>query len=385
MKRIRIVVAAGMVSLLGVGASPVAAKSMVYFNGFPAPGAAYLVDWQPKSRTRVVSGVGASVGVYTDDGSQRVITLNPPIESAWVVEPDACGAAELVRQIKQVIVRDLPAETQIVEIGQDVWRGGCSDGDTTPFGSFDDVGTSMQRMSMGARPPMTDIVPGLEMAGPSDEDWPLMIDFWPAQATVSVQSGAVMFKGAGHVYPAAFSPDGWWVMDLAGHQRTQTRLRVDAKTGGEFWLMADWANGLAQRVTAVSFAKTSLDAGFGTVAKAARMWQYGGSVGTSSPFFHYLYKSGWGERVTKSLDTGGETRAPIDAWGLDEADLWEQRKLSNSSILLNRRWVPVSRHGNKIHWVIEHYESMQDGVTTVLLPARVNYLVDTGKAVPPAR
>lgn len=381
----RIVAAACLVSMLGVGASPVAAKSMVYFNGFPAPGAAYLIDWQPKKRARVVSGVGASVGRYTDDGSQRVITMNPPIESAWVVEPDACGPAELVRQITQVIVRDLPGETQIVEIGQDVWRGGCFDGDATPFGSLDDAGTSTQRMSMDARPPMADIVPGLEIAGPSEADWPLMIGFWPDQAVLSVQANAVAFKGSGHVYPATFSPDGWWVMDLAGHQRAQTRLRVDTKTGGEFWLTADWANGLAQRVTAVSFAKTSADAGFGTVAKAARMWQYGGSVGTNSPVFHYLYKSGWGERVIKSLDTGGETRSLIDAWGLDGADLWEQRKLSNSSILLNRRWVPVSSHGTKIHWVIEHYESAQDGVTTVLLPARVNYLVDTGKAVPPAR
>lgn len=236
---------------------------------------------------------------------------------------------------------------------------------------------------MDARPSMSDIVPGVGLAGPSEAAWPTSPNLWPAQAAVSIKASTVVFKATGHVFAWKLSADGWWVMNLPGQQRAHTRLQLDAKTGGETWLLADWAGGLAQRVVALNFVKTTADAGFGTVKQASRMWQYGGSVDTRTPFFHYLYTNGTGERVQKDLDAGTESRTPIPEWDLDGADLWERWDFPDQALTLTRRWTPVSNHGTKVHWVLERYDAIRADEPSVLIPSRVNYLVDTGKAVPP--
>jgi hypothetical protein len=373
----------GLAMAISGGVSPALAKSIAYYS-FPSGGFGYLMDWKAEQRVRVTTSSGVVPGQYADNGTQKLITLDTPFSTDVGGGSDNCGSFVNRRLIHQIVVRDLPAKvSQVVDIGEDVVVGGCRDGESTPFGSPDDAGWSTTRLAMTARPPMTDLVAGVKIAGPSDADWPANT-YYPPQGTVSIQAGTVTFQGSGQTVGASFSSDGWWVFNLPGGQRAQTRLYVDSKTGGEAWLLADWKNGKPVRVTGLNFVKTSADAGFGTVAEASRMWQLGYTVGSNDTFFHYLYRNGTGERVTKIVDTGEEFRSPITSWGLDGADLWEQR-VSAGVYFYNRRWAPLRNQGTKTRWVMENYEFVDDsGITTPIIKPRVINYVDTGKAVPPA-
>lgn len=132
MKWFPVLLAASVACSLAGGVAPAQAKPMVYFDAFPSFGTAYLVDWQPKKRARVVAQSGASGGRYVDDGTQRIITLDTPLESTIDSDTDGCGPWVYVQQIQQLVVRDLPGETRVVEIGQDVYRGGCSERTSQP-------------------------------------------------------------------------------------------------------------------------------------------------------------------------------------------------------------------------------------------------------------
>ena len=107
-------------------------------------------------------------------------------------------------------------------------------------------------------------------------------------------------------------------------------------------------------------------------------------IATRKPFFFYLYKTGTGERVQKDLDLGTESRAPITSWGLDSGNLWQQRLLGGGTAQRNRSWVPLRNEGSKTHWVMESEVQVDGSGETVLIKPRVNYYLDTGKAVPPA-
>lgn len=382
MKLTRLALLSGTALVLAGAVSSATAKATVYYR-FPWVAVAYLIDWKSESRARVTGGGGSTMGAVADNGSQKLITLDMPFAMKGGWGSDTCGDYKYLHMIKQIVVRDLPGRvTELVEIGSDVVVGGCRDGESTPFGTPDDAGLSLTRLSMAARPGMGDLVAGSQISGPSDAPWEAG-DAYPPQDTVSIQSGSVTFDGSKQTAVASFSADGWWVFNLAGGQRAQTRLSVDAKTGGEAWLLAEWANGKPQRVAGLNFVKPLAGAGFGTVARASRMWQSGSTVGTSQLFFHYLYKNGSGERVSQFLDTGEEYRNPITSWGLDGADLWEQRVVSGD-FLQNRRWVPLRNQGTKTRWVMENYDYVVSGVTTQVFKPRVVYFVDTGKAVPPS-
>ena len=114
------------------------------------------------------------------------------------------------------------------------------------------------------------------------------------------------------------------------------------------------------------------------------MWDSGIFIATRKPFFFYLYKTGTGERVQKDLDLGTESRTPITSWGLDGGNLWQQRLLGGGTIQRNRTWVPLRNEGSKTHWVMESEVQVDDTGATTLIKPRVNYYLDTGKAVPPA-
>lgn len=381
MKPSRLVLASATVVVLVLTATMAEAKPVAYYG----VGAAYLIDWQGKGRTRVVNNVGGEMGWSTDQGTYKLITLDQPLSVLDFSGDDSCGHYEVRQLTKQVVVRDLPEhQGQIVEMVELAQVGGCLNGWTWPFGSPDDPGVSTRRMAMSARPPMQDLLPGLQLAGPSDSVWPADSSR-PSQDVVSVQVGSVVFRGSGRLSSSSFSVDGWWVMSLdGGAQRAQTRMEVDAKTGGESWLVAEWADGLAQRVGSVRFVKLQPDpSGFGTLREAARKWLSGAAVGTNMQFVHALFRDGTGDRIQTNFDTGLEFHRPIQAWGLDGADLWEQMFLTDDgSVSLNRRWAPL-RNVGKNHWVMESFEEVFDGVSTPL-PARVTYYIDTGKAVKPA-
>ncbi len=359
-------------------------KSIAYYMPGDGTSTAYLIDWQPRSRARVVAGQGVQPGSVADNGTQKLVTLDAPLSNTFA-NIDSCGEDILQRQdTAQVVVRDLPGGiSQIVEIGTITNLGGCEDGLVTPFGSPDDVGASKKRLSMSARPSVADLVPGTQIAGPSEEAW-APGDIAVAQDVVTLGAGTATFQATGHGFAAAFSPDQWLVFSLSGFQRAYTRVEVDSRTGGETWLKADWMAGAPTRVESAMFIKPAGGAGFGTMMQAARMWDSGIFIATRKPFFFYLYKTGTGERVQKDLDLGTESRTPITSWGLDGGNLWQQRLLGGGTIQRNRTWVPLRNEGSKTHWVMESEVQVDDTGATTLIKPRVNYYLDTGKAVPPA-
>ena len=381
MKPSRLVLASAVVVALAITATMAEARPVAYYS----PAKAYLIDWQSKVRARIAGDAGAGNGGVSDQGTYRLITLDQPFSYLYSWGDDGCGHYEERLLTTQFVVQDLPGgKGRIVELGEDRFFGGCQDGQSTPFGSPDDEGVATKRLAMSKRPAMDDLVAGLQLAGPSEAAWGAD-SAWPSQDVVTVEAGGATFQHSGHFRAAAFSPDGWWVMNLdAGSQRAQTRLELDPKTGGETWLVAEWAGGQPQRVGPVRFVKPLAGAGFGTARQASRNWLSGASVGTNSQFVYALYRDGTGERIQTNLDTGLEYRRPVQAWGLDAADLWVHMDLvDDGSYALNRRWKPLRNEGKDKHWVLESYEQVVDGVSTSL-PSRVNYYIDTGKAVPPA-
>ncbi len=367
-------------------ASAAGVKSIAYYALSESNQSAYLIDWNAaQKKARVAGNGGASSGTYVDDGTQKVITLAQPLSETWLYSYDDCGTVYARSATRQVVVRDLPdSVTQTVQIGERTQIGGCNDGEITPYGSLTDEGTSMKRLSMSARPSMSDVQPGLEIAGFS-EDHLAFAELYFAQDVVWLDfNGRARFRKTGDAVPAAVNAKQWLVMTLPpGDQRAFTRLAVNNTTQGETWLMAGWVNDQAAWVVKQLVVKTQEGASFGTVAQASRKWESGLFRGTQLPFFIYLYQDATGERVLKDLDAGTETRTPIDSWGFQGLTLWQERLISGGAYVSTRRWQPLRNEGTKTRWVLETEVRVQDGVDVVSIKPRVNYYVDTGKAVPP--
>lgn len=361
-------------------------RSTAYIMPTDRSGASYLVDWQAGKRARVVTYDGAGAGSVASSGTQRLVTLDAPITT--IIEGFVDGCGDIVQQRKeldQFAVRDLDGGvSQVNEIGTYTNIGGCQDGLETPFGSPDDPGTSMKRLSMAARPPVSDLLPGTEIAGFS-EDQPTADNPFFEQDVVKFKAGnQALFRATGHVLPYIVDANLWLVFTLPdGQQRGFTRLLLDDKTGGERWFMAAWVGGQPANVNSLLFVKPATGAGFGSVAQASRMWESGLFAGTRYPFFIYLYKDGTGERVSKDLDLGTETRSPIDSWAIDGLDVVQHRLFDGGATRFDRTWAPL-RNQDKVRWVMESEVLVQDGSATVTIKPRVNYYLDRGKAVPPA-
>ncbi|MBT9594678.1 MAG: hypothetical protein IV094_01665 [Vitreoscilla sp.] len=371
--------AAGLIGL----ATSAAAKEVAYYTPSDGSDSAYLIDWA-KSKARVVNGVGAQKGVVTGDSAQRVVTLNSPfsiLNDAF----DSCDIGiQQRRDTNQVVVREGGKTAQIIEIGTFTNLGGCEDGLVTPFGSPTDEGVTHLQVAMAKRPPVTDLIPGAVMAGFS-EDAQLPGEFQVAQDLAVMQAGSLLFQTTGNAVPASLSPDKWLLLALPFEQRGYTRLSVDAKTGGEHWLRAVWANGQTQRVHEALLVKPVGGASFGSVKQASRMWESGLFSGTRTPFYLYLYQDGNGERVSKNLDAGTETRTPM-TWVFAGNDIVQTRSLGGGYYRGDRTWQPLRDVGTYDEWVMEsEMLTDPDGVVTTLIKPRVNLYVDTGKAVPPAR
>lgn len=369
---------------VAVPASAIAAtRSYAYFAIGDGSSTAYLIDWLPKGRASVVAQIGAQAGTVSDDGTQKTITFDTPLSFSFD-NFDECGLAIQQRhEVRQLVVRTLAAgTTQFVEMGAVVNVGGCQDGRAEPFGAPTDEGRSLKRMAMSARPAVADLVPGTEIAGFSEEATQPPGFASLTEDVVTLQSGSAQFHRSGTVVPAAFDANKWLVFSFPGFQRAYTRLVVDAKTGGETWLLADWAGGQPQRVEERLLVKAAAGAGFGTVAETSRMWESGLFINTQRPFFFYFYKNGTGERVQKDLDLGTEVRLPV-TWGFDGLNLVQLRV--SGPFQYRRTWEPLRNQG-KFRWVMESETLTPDGdEPLVQIKPRVNYYEDTGKAVPPAQ
>jgi len=366
------------------GLALAATRPVAYYQVGQGSHYAYLVEWKGPDKARVVNPNGAQPGGVSDNGTQKLVTLNAPL-SATFDTVDSCDLPIQQRQdTHQLVVRDLQAGvSEMVEIGTLTNIGGCEDGLVTPFGSQNDPGTPMKRLPMKARPSMGDLVPGLQIAGPSEDPPWTPFGLTGAQDVITLGVGTATFQATGHSFPVSLSADQWLVFGLAGFERAYTRLELDAKTGGEAWLMADWSSGRATRVETALFVKPLAGAGFGSVAQASRMWESGLFI--DSPvlrFSIHLYKNGTGERVQQNLETGDEFRSPISSWGFEGQSL-VQRRVFDGGFSFDRTWAPLRNQG-KVRWVMESELFVDNGDSFVNIAPRVNYYVDTGKAVPPA-
>jgi hypothetical protein len=241
----------------------------------------------------------------------------------------------------------------------------------------------MKRVAMVARPLSLDLLPGVQLAGFSDQPW--LPDGDPALAAdvVSFYAGnQLVFASSGRVVPAAFNADRWLVLNLGGSERAYTRLAVDLATSTEVWLRADWVGGQIQRVMADAVVKLVGPVGFGTEAQAARVWESSLFAETQQPFFIHLYTGGTGERVFKDLDTGTESRTPLN-WGFAGVNLVQTRAFADIG-RRERTWVPLRNRGASIRFVMEsevlHFDDGQP--SQVIIQPRVNHYIDRGAAIP---
>jgi hypothetical protein len=358
----------------------VAAREVAYHFAPMAQHSAYLVDWKGDDRARVVTQLGASGASVAPHGGGKLLSFDAPLSVDYPDQYDECGELFTLRSTHaQLMVRELSARSAaLVDIGHTVHLGGCQDGLTEPFGSPDDPGFEHVATPMAKRPSMGDVVAGAQFAGFSEQ--PYLTDvFLPADVATLQAGGTIRFEGSGHVFPAALDADQWLVVQLPGGPRAYTRLVVDAKTGAETWLHAERVGGKPQRVLETLVVKPAAGAGFGSVAQASRMWEWGLFKGTEITGETWLYRDMTGERVQHDPD--GDFRLPINAWRFEGADIVQVRE--QPGLLRERRWVPLRNEG-KHRWVMEsEWWTFDGGEPELLIQPRVALFTDLGKAIKP--
>lgn len=349
-----------------------------------------LIDWNGTNRVRVVTSAGAQLGTVSRSGTQSVISLDAPI-STLQVNSELNSCEELSTQRKDTmafVVRDLSGDanrgiSQIVEMGTLTNVDSCDIGQVFPFGLPTDAGLTLKRVAMEERPDIRDLVPGTSLAGFTEVDWPLGFDFdLGADVVTFYAGGQVLFARSGHVVPANFTADRWLVLGLPQGQRAYTRLEIDAETGAQSWLRAEWSGGLPQRVLGELVVKPDAKAGFGTERQTARIWESGLFSQTSITTRFQLYVGGTGERVDTFLLEGTQSRSPI-TWRFDGKSIVQRRAIGGGTAQRERTWVPM-RNAERVRFVMENENTIRaDGTVSVLFPPRVNFYIDRGRAVAP--
>lgn len=386
--RIRSFWALGLAALTGSAAAAQTVYVPVAHNFVDA----YIIDWQGAGRAQLVAPAGERGGRYTRSGSQRVITLDAPFTTQYYDGAlDSCGIEQplLQQDTKQLAVAttggsDLRGTSAVVTLGTITTLTGCDAGTVVTFGALTDAGQATQHLPMAARPALTDLVPGVAIAGPSeDPEW--ADDPFPAADVLTLQAGGLAtFAATGHVVPATISADGWLVLGLAGFERAYTRVVVDRRTGAEFWVQAPWVAGAPAKVQSTLMVKPAAGAGFGTLRQAARVWESGLFADTDNPFFVELYTTGAGARVSKDLVAGTESRTPI-TWVFSGANIVQTRSFGNGDTGV-RTWKPLANGGGRAHFVMEDevYVPADGTPPSPFIKPRVNFYVDEGAATPPA-
>lgn len=389
MRRVSVALWASMLPALSV-----AGKSFAYFPP-GAPGYTlsnlsntFLIEWGKSEVAIVTNGIGQREGLVSLVDGHRLVSLDESFSYPTVQRRDECGTYILRRETRQLLVRDLPkGHSQLVEFGVDAYTGGCFDGQVRPFGSTEDAGTVYRRIPMATRPSMSDIVPGLEVAGPGESnDW--LPNSNPSQDVVKVTADGAVFRATGHFVKATLGEDGWWVFDMSGGpQRGYTRLEIDKSTGGETWLVSERTAGRAVRVTAQRFVKTSAAAGFGGLDGATRKWQQGLTTVPSNPWSHllyfiHLYPAMYGNLVTHNLELGTVTSQFVPDWGFDGESVWMHRSVCGTDCVIRRTWRPLHKEGKRKHWFLEEDQWVDAAGTRPYILPRVVFWVDTGEAVP---
>jgi hypothetical protein len=140
-----------------------------------------------------------------------------------------------------------------------------------PFGSLSGPGFQTSNLSMALRPSVSDLVPGVAIAGPGEQSGATPFDFLSAEVLTLQAGGLGLFARSGNVVSAAIDAGGWLQLGLPSGQRAYARIVVDLRTGAETWFDADWAAGRPASLRAVQMVKPGAGAGFGTLRQASRM------------------------------------------------------------------------------------------------------------------
>lgn len=374
-----------------LGAGPAQAEVVAYVPAnIGAYRGGYLVDWKAGNWARVVGVSGSGIGAFTDDGTQRVITLGAPLSYvSYSFDFDCFGNQYLQRfDTRQFVFRKVAGSvvkgsTEVVEIGTITALEGCSAGRIVPIGSLTEPGFVWQHRAFSAREPMTDVLPGFTIAGftegPGDDADPiggrnpLGVDVVRLETPSSLR-----FQRTGTVVPAALDADQWLMLQMPGFQRGYTRIAFDKASGAEIWFVANFRAGVPVQVLSTMMIKPVGGISFGSVAKSSRMWESAVGLDSDTRFYFYLYRDRTGARVFKDLTTGDETHDPTtwDFVGLDIAQTF-------SGSTRRRTWTPLARNG-KYMFVFEQEQRLLPGVPADLtIPPRTMFYIDRGPAVRP--
>lgn len=369
---------------LGLAQPLALARPVLHVAAEPLSTSAYLIDWRPAGRVTFVDAQGRREGRYTTAGSQRVITLEAPLQFAYnAIDPDCPEAPQAFRvDVHQVgITRtagtERRGESSLAQAGILHTLTGCNAGREQPWGSLSGPGLPTRHLDAALRPSIADLAPGVVIAGPSEDVTPG--EMYPAADLMTVEPGAGRFAATGNAHPLS-TVDGWLVLDLPGRQRAYTRVGVD-RHGGESWLRADWSDGQPQTVAQAWMVKPEAGAGFGSLRQASRMWASGSTLGsTLTTFAIHLYPDGSGVRVAVDVPSGTENRQPI-TWAFDGNDIVQWR--SSGGGIGERTWQPLRNSGTRRFLMETEVRRMPDGSVQPFIKPRVNFYVDTGPAVPP--
>jgi hypothetical protein len=378
-RRLLLRIAGTALGALAAGAALAQADTLSYVPDSFGRIDAYLVESQAANRARLVAYNGASEGSASGPNSRRRITLDTPLSETITAADLDCNnnLYQQRRDTTGLLFRRSSGsaalgKTKVIEFGTLTDLDGCTPGRVTPFGSASDPGLNMLHRAMSERAPITDLVPGVDLAGFSEDA--------VAQDTVRFLSGnRVRFSRSGSTTPVTTNADDWLILKNTGSPRGYTRLSVNANEG-ETWLQADFAGGQPVTVRQTMMVKPKAGASFGSVAKASREWESGLYVGTQTPFYTDLYQDGSGDRISLDLNTGTEIVTPI-TWAFDGLDVEQSRAVGGANRL--RTWQPL-RNAGKVRWVFEDELSVPPvGPSSVVIPFRVNFYIDRGATTPP--
>jgi hypothetical protein len=344
---------------------------------------AWLIDWTVPGRASVVATAGQRGGVVQRVGQQRVVTLDAPFSVQFFgTEPDCSGLQPELRQdTLQVAVRrtagtEVRGESSVVELGTITTLTGCDAGRVEPFGAVSDPGVATRHLAMNLRPSVADLLPGVALAGVSEEP---RVDLFPAVDVMTVQAGGqALFAASGSVHGLSVV-DGWQVLALPSGERAYARMSVDRRTGEETWFDADWVGGQPTSVHPRIMVKPVIGASFGGVRQAAREWESSIGLGSTSPFYIYLYTDRTGERVSIDGSTGTEYRSPI-SWRFSGPHIVQQRTLGSGAG--ERTWQPLRRGGGVVFVIEDETLAFPGEPPSAYIKPRINFYTDRGPAAP---
>jgi hypothetical protein len=384
---LRATVAAALLACAATAQSaPPALQKITYYSQDLTWGLAYVITWDTAAhRAHFVETYGNFDGSYTDDGTQRVFTLDQPLVLPYQIA-DCNGNPMTLNDITtQLAFRTVSGGpdkgmSALVPIGYTQDVGGCTPGREVHYGQLTDDGIPLVRRAASLRPSMDDLGPGAQIAGLAENP----IDAYGDLGVLSAQVATfgrdhITFERTGHRFPTHMTPDGWLVIDFGSFKRAYTRIDHQHETGGETWFGAEWVNGAPASIELSPTVKPTFDAEFGDRRDIAHRW-FDGLFQYESTTDFDLYRDHTGLETT-ALGDGSPAITRALAW--TRAGNAVQIRHGNSDTTFVQTWHPVATHG-KVHFVIENEEVYSHGVDggPAYLP-RLNWYVDQGVAIEP--